>query len=157
MEYSISKTLQEYMRKKGLTSRSLAEELGVPLRSLQAWLSGQRTPKKPCHREALEKKFPGIFSGRQFVSSSEEPIAPEEPKPKADKAEVLTNISLARIYIAALEKIFRWFLFEVSAKERNQFREKLGEEWNRFFNFCRAMLGEKAFAVVKEETELVKK
>jgi transcriptional regulator with XRE-family HTH domain len=152
----ISEILQGYRSEKGLTIAQLANELGAPRRTVEDWIYRGTRPQRR-YREVLEQKFPGVFSGEQLVFSSEEPRAPEEPKPKADKAEVLTNISLARVYIAALEKIFLWFLFEVSAKERNQFREKLGGEWNYFFDLCRAMLGEKAFAVVKGETELAKK
>jgi transcriptional regulator with XRE-family HTH domain len=150
---SISKVLREYREKNNLTTAQMANELGVPVRSLQAWVSGERIPQKPSHREVLEQKFPGIFAEEQQQPAD----LAEKPKPATDSAEVFANISLARVYIAALGRIFLWFLFETSAKERNLFREKLGGDWNYFFDLCRAMLGEKAFEVVKRETGITDK
>jgi len=149
---SVSRVLQKYREEKRLTIAQLARELGVPQRTLEYWLAGKRVPILK-YRQILNQKFPGIFADEQQL-----PVGlPEEQKPSTDSAEALINISLARILIAGLGQVLSWFLFKVSAKERNRFRETLGEEWNRFFDLCRAMLGEKAFEVVKRETGIADK
>jgi len=149
---NISKVLQEYRKGKRLTVVQMANELGVPKWSLEKWMYYGVIPRQR-YRGILEQKFPGIFADEQQQLAG----LPEEQKPSTDSAEALINISLARILIAGLGQILSWFLFEVSAKERNCFRETLGTEWNHFFNLCRAMLGEKAFEVVKRETGIAGK
>ena len=148
---NISKVLQEYRKGKRLTVVQMANELGVPKWSLEKWMYYGVIPRQR-YRGILEQKFPGIFADEQQQLADV-----EKAKSVVNSAEVSVNISLARVYIAALGRTFLWFLFEASAEERNQFREKLGEEWNRFFDLCRAMLGEKAFEVVKRETGITDK
>ena len=53
------KTFQEQLREmrqaSGLTQRAFAEQIGVPLRTLEDWLAGRRTPNNFVQRQILGK------------------------------------------------------------------------------------------------------
>ena len=56
---TFSDELHSLVRKSGLSQRAFAESIGVPLRTLEDWLAGQRTPndltKESCLNRASER------------------------------------------------------------------------------------------------------
>lgn len=47
--------LRAVIEQAGLTQRKAAEQLGIPLRTLENWLSGSRTPPEYVMRATLEE------------------------------------------------------------------------------------------------------
>lgn len=48
-------TLKETIQHLGISQRTAAEIIGMPLRTLEAWLGGKRTPPEWVERLVVEK------------------------------------------------------------------------------------------------------
>lgn len=47
-------TLRDAVKATGSSQRTIARELGIPLRTLENWLAGTRTPSKITQKAVLE-------------------------------------------------------------------------------------------------------
>ena len=54
--------LRALIRKSGLSQRAFAESIGVPLRTLEAWLAGDRTPNDYTQKAVLGRASEGFGS-----------------------------------------------------------------------------------------------
>lgn len=55
--------LRSLVRKSGLSQRAFAESIGIPLRTLEDWLAGKRTPND-FTREAVLRRASELFCGK---------------------------------------------------------------------------------------------
>ncbi|MBR3244949.1 MAG: helix-turn-helix domain-containing protein [Parasporobacterium sp.] len=68
---SAAETIKELRKQTGLTQKAFAEHLGIPLRTIEDWEAGRRTPPEYIPRliayqlkyEELEKKMKGEGTG----------------------------------------------------------------------------------------------
>lgn len=56
--------LRALVRRSGLSQRAFAESIGVPLRTLEAWLAGDRTPNSYT-KESILNRASKIFCNQQ--------------------------------------------------------------------------------------------
>lgn len=148
----LSEALRQYRKEKKLSTLELAQDLSVPKKTLEEWLYQSATPTGR-YREMLEVKFPGIFEEEGAIPF---PVAPHPPAPRATVSEVEAQVKmhLAEHHVRSLAELFQWFLFEATAEERNKFRSHVGRGWEEFTHLAHAMIGEKAFEVIKSEGKL---
>ena len=55
IENNIKMTLKETIQHLGISQRAAAEIIGMPLRTLEAWIGGKRTPPEWVERLVIEK------------------------------------------------------------------------------------------------------
>lgn len=141
--------LAEAVRASGLDTKRYAANWGVPRRTFGHWLAG--TPPSSKYLSKIEERFPqadyqGLFD--------EDAPAGSPASGNGLWSPAQTKIMLARMNITNLMFIFEWLVYDVSAQERNQFRDTLGAEWENFMNLARALVNEKSREVGFTEKRL---
>jgi hypothetical protein len=139
----------------------LARDMGQKRENLRNWLKvGIVTEKR---REEVVQTYPWLFSSNGSQSNDlpnggeveEQSLPPAAAKPNpARELQIVVKTQFAWRDIACLSEILIWFLFNATREEREQFREDLGDAWKEFLNLTRAMTGETAFRIAKEEGRL---
>ena len=138
----------------------LAKEIGRPRKTVEDWYYRGLTSEKG--RRQVVERYPQLFSAKNTIASGQAdvvlsekaPAPPREDKRPDRKIVTMVKVEVVRGEVAALAKHLEGFLYQATPDERNQFRDALGEEWKRFLELCRAMTGETAFQVAKDEGRL---
>jgi|SRR3989344_916196 len=144
-----------YIEKEGITTAELARKLNKPGQTVGDWI--RKGVRRECTRVRLMAEHPELFQGYTAPKQSEEVVRPPLIKnngPDHRSMFVLVKIEHARSQTIVFQDLLHWFLFEASAEERNQFRDSLGENWKQFLELTRAMTGERAFEIAKEERRI---
>lgn len=114
---TLSALLKRVIQQHQLTQKGLAERSGIPLATLNAWVSGRRTPQNTPDSKgqlrSLAKHLPGVTVAQLFESIGQQ--VPGELSPEAE-ARVLAqyrNLSSAR------RRIVDQIVETLSAEERS--------------------------------------
>lgn len=151
--------LDEDKARSGMNWDQYCQDLGVPYKTLKNWRERGATPTGQ-YRSIIEQRFgPAVFEEdtRGFTAQITQLVAANghttrEVEPVMSRV----NQILVQEHIYVLSRLFRWFLFEANARERQELRESLGEDGEAFQNLVRAMAGEIAFKVLTDEGKLSK-
>lgn len=92
--------LKRVIQKHQLTQKGLAERSGVPLATLNAWVSGRRTPQNTADTKAqlraLAKHLPGVSVAQLFESIGQQVPGELSPEAEARTLAMYRNLSSAR-------------------------------------------------------------
>ena len=148
-----------YIRQRGYRGPAdLAKELARLPATVEDWL--YRGPRSRQGRAKIVERYPAIFGRLGLGGTEGAPFIPEDSPPEspaADKSRALTlavRVELARMNVVSVSSLLAWFVQEASEEERHSFRAALGEEWQRFIDLTRAMVGEKALEMARSEGRL---
>ncbi len=144
--------LKAYLKDNDITITALARKVGKDPTSVGDWI--RHGIRRDDIRHKIADDHPWLFN-REGKLSQKEVI--DKPEKRTDPNQSLLSLiksEQARSGILVLKAILMWFLFEASAEERNQFRDSIGEDWKNFLELTRAMTGETAFEVAKQEGRL---
>lgn len=144
--------IRKHKADSGRSISAYAELIGRPLGTVKTWI--HKGVIKDTYRQKVVEEFPEIFSGDTIISLPSEVVPVPKKSEKVGNMLVLVKTELARIQIQSLTSILGWFLFEASAEDRNSFRDAMGDDWTQFLELTRAMTGETAFEVTKNEGRL---
>jgi hypothetical protein len=140
-------------------STALGAHLGVPRGTAGQWLNLGLLSEKG--RKKVVEQYPHVFEGerseRRQGDRRSGPEPPGElPVPAQGNREflVLVKTEAVRSYSLVLGELLRWFLFEATEAERNELRDSLGDDWKEFLERTRAMTGETAFKMARDEGRL---
>ena len=144
---STSKILKDYLSEHNLNRKELSRELGVPESTLNDWINKDIPFKRirAKYRKILRDKFPEVFE-ETTAGVSETKVIPS--------SNLDLKIQYSRLLILQISMILESLIFNGSTEKRNYFRASLGKEWLWFIELTRAMVGEKALEVIKEEGRL---
>lgn len=97
---TLSALLKRVIQKHQLTQKGLAERSGVPLATLNAWVSGRRTPQNTADAKAqlreLAKHLPGVSVAQLFESIGQQVPGELSPEAEARTLAMYRNLSSAR-------------------------------------------------------------
>lgn len=147
-------TLRNFAAAHGMTQAVVAQKIGKPRQTVGHWFS---TGIKPDDiRARVIAEHPDIFSA-EYVPKEEALPLQTEPSvasaPAVSDMRTLVRIELARQVIANLTENLQYFI-NASADERNRFRDELGDHWKDFLELTRAMTGENALKIARDERRI---
>lgn len=97
---TLSALLKRVIQQRQLTQKGLAERSGIPLATLNAWVSGRRTPQNtPDSKEqlrSLAKHLPGVTVAQLFESIGQQVPGDLSPEAEARVLAQYRNLSSAR-------------------------------------------------------------
>lgn len=150
--------VNQYAQKTGVSRNKLAGQIGKPRQTVDDWFK-KGIKRKPA-RDRIIAEYPEIFDG--YEPLDQPPVAststatveiPHEHTHTFTDHEVLALVKTERAHhdISSLTETLQWFLFQATSADRNKFRDSLGETWKYFLELTRAMTGEKAYEIAKQE------
>ena len=142
--------IKNYLTEKNLTVAELSVKVNRGRSTVNDWIhTGVKSEEM---REKIVSENAWLFSegkGEKSLTPSIKSTSVLEPS-----FLLVLKSELARPLISNLTGTLIWFLFDATAKERDYFRDTLGEDWKNFLELTRAMTGETAFEVTKQEGRL---
>jgi hypothetical protein len=144
--------IRKHKADSGRSITAYAELIGRPLGTVKTWI--HKGVIKDTYRQKIVDEFPEIFSEEAINDMPSNLVPVPKKSEKVGNMLVLVKTELARIQIQNLTSLLGWFLFEASAEDRNSFRDALEDDWTQFLELTRAMTGETAFEVTKNEGRL---
>lgn len=153
-----AEAVRQYAQKVGLTRSKLADQIGKPRQTVDDWF--KKGVKRKSARDRIIAEHPEIFDGFQSLdktpadsTSAATAEIPHEHTHTFTDQEVFALVKTERAHhdISSLTETLQWFLFQATPNDRNKFRDSLGETWKYFLELTRAMTGEKAYEIAKQE------
>lgn len=133
----------------------LARRAGVSRGVAEHWVYDGL--KKRSNIDAVVAQYPWLFEHEGSVPEevqAEDAVLKETSAPAVLNSNrnllVLVKIEQARCNILCLAAILEWFL-GASKEERNLFRDAIGDTWKELLWLTRAMTGETALEIAKQE------
>lgn len=143
--------IKSYCKANSLTLTTLATQIGRPVGTVEDWM--YRGLKSPEAQERVMRDFPWLFSA---IPAS---VSAKQAEPLVGgcsysnhpiECQLLMKLELARQGVVLLSDILQWFV-NASPKERERFRDELGQVWKKFLELTRAMTGERALELALQE------
>ena len=145
-------SLKDYLKENDISISDLARRIGKSDRTVGDWI--RLGIKLDSRRQEIITEYPWLFT--KEISATESPMLPMEKSVSSfdHKVLVLIKTEQAMSTVLYLMANLQWFLFEASAEDRNSFRDSMGDDWKNFLELTRAMTGEMAFEVTRQEGRL---
>lgn len=109
--------LKRVIKEHGLTQKGLAERSGVPLATLNAWISGRRTPQNTADTKeqlrSLAQHLPGVTVAQLFESIGQQVPGPLSVETEARVIAKYRNLSSGR------RRVVDQLIETLSAEERS--------------------------------------
>ena len=138
--------IKNYLKSNSLNIASLARKASLSESTVGDWV--RKGVKSEARRKQIVAEYPWLFDSG--VKEERTPL-----RQLADKSLlVLIKTEQAHSSVLSLTATLVWFLFKASAEDRDYFRDWLGDDWKNFLELTRAMTGETAFEVTKQEGRL---
>lgn len=142
--------INSYREREHLSILGLAQKLKKNDSTVGDWV--HKGIKRDSYRQRVIEQYPEIFDQhKQEVAV--QAVVDLDPTRRHDLL-VLLKTEQALPAVLNLTAILIWFLFKASVEQRNYFRDTLGDDWKHFLELTRAMTGETAFEVTKQEGRL---
>ncbi|MFD3520493.1 helix-turn-helix transcriptional regulator [Streptomyces sp. NPDC058653] len=97
---SLSALLERVIDQHGLTQKGLADVSGVPLATLNAWISGRRSPRNSADSKeqlrSLAQHLPGVTVAQLFESIGQQVPGEVSPEAEARTLALYRNLSGGR-------------------------------------------------------------
>ncbi|WP_189106890.1 helix-turn-helix domain-containing protein [Streptomyces camponoticapitis] len=97
---SLSALLERVIDQHGLTQKGLADASGVPLATLNAWISGRRSPRNSADSKeqlrSLAQHLPGVTVAQLFESIGQQVPGEVSPEAEARTLALYRNLSGGR-------------------------------------------------------------
>ncbi len=174
----LDEALKEIMAQEGLNITRLAQEVGIPRKTMSSLLSGNNKKARLSTHTKLTARFGDKIPPLEAGRTNTDPIIPKaedisagpivsqikrlvrpSSKPandtgkQTDEMDLKLRIFRSRELIRSLRDYLEWFL-AAGPRERESFRTSLGPDFEWFSSLIRAMRNEKALEVVTREGEL---
>lgn len=157
--------IRKYVADQQITVAEFARRVNRPYPTVQDWV--QNGLRSEYGRRRVAVSYPWLFSSensqmKQVLENSSS--VSENHKPKQLESQDCSRnsflstvkIEMSRHYVLSFTELLRWFVFQATEKERNEFRDELGDGWRDFLSLTRAMTGETALRVTREQGGLTK-
>ena len=141
--------IKRYLIENHINGTQLADKVGKPVSTVGDWI--RNGIKRERDRKRIIEEFPWLFD------SIVQPLVIPDKVPSNHSHQqllVMIKIEQASPALHHLKAILEWFLFHASAQDRDHFRKSFGDDWKNFLELTRAMTGETAFEVTKQEGRL---
>lgn len=114
---TLSALLKRVLQQRQLTQKGLAERSGIPLATLNAWVSGRRTPQNTADSKeqlrSLAQHLPGVTVAQLFESIGQQVPGDLSPEAEARALAMYRNLSSGR------RRIVDSLIETLSAEERS--------------------------------------